>query len=179
MNGQALGEMSLDARIRKMRSYLLYGGAAFIILGLWDGIKTGLYMYFHPAEALEEFNSGDQLQNYDESMYYTIMVVIILAFFLIFFTLRVYIGLKAVSVARGRNTKARVYVVLTGLYTIGTVYTGIDEILHPVVREAHEAHLINFIIEASSLLVMIIIIVSSVSLWKLDKQKAATQAQGG
>lgn len=159
----------MEAAYRRHQTNLLFSGLAIMAFGLWSAIKLIMYMTLRP----EEIITTRGLEMLDPS---TAKVVMVVTFgIVIFFSLLVhfFIGSSAVRDAR-RKTKLRIpYIVLSALYVVSITMSSAQNILLLAGEGGREKLFTTFFIDATSILALVIIIVSSHKLNNIRKLQGA------
>ena len=148
-----------ESETRRHKSTLIYSGAAVIVLGIWGAIKLFALNQVDPA-GMQEY-----LAYYGSAASAVVMIAVELL-------IRLYIGLSAISEGKGKK-KGRAYLVVGGVYLVldFAVYVVLAVALfEPGIIGAVVA---SFIIDATSCIAMVLVIVASCKLRKLEKAGCA------
>jgi hypothetical protein len=158
--------------MRKYQTGLLVAGAATVILGVWDVIKTGMVILLNPnmARSLAAFWGFEDADMSEE------LVALLMFLILADFVLRVFVALSAFQEGLGQN-KGWLYVVIA----VGLIVSLISGIDSGSAGKGHAIHRIFDTIAASTLLdltsvaALLQVVVSSVMIKRIrKKQKNAT-----
>lgn len=160
----------MDAAYRKYQTNLLFSGLAIMAFGLWSAIKLIVYLTLYP----EQITAILHVEGLDEFM---LRIVTIIAFgTIIFFSLvmHFFIGSSAVRDAR-RKTKLRIpYIIVSVFYALSLFMSSAHALPRLNAEDGSEEMFTTFIIDATSILALVIIIVSSHKLNKIRKKQVTT-----
>ncbi|MCR5034747.1 MAG: hypothetical protein K6B42_04930 [Clostridia bacterium] len=160
----------MDSAYRKYQTNLLFSGLAIMAFGLWSAVKLIVYLTLHP----------ELITNYVaiEAVDFSVVKVVFYAIFglLILFSLLLhfFIGSSAVRDAR-RKTKLRTpYLIVSVLYGLSLFMSSAHALPILNAEGGSEKMFTTFIIDATSILALVIIIVSSHKLNKIRKMQLKT-----
>ena len=160
----------MDSAYRKYQTNLLFSGLAIIAFGLWSAVKLIVYLTLRP----EQITAILHVDGLDA---FTLRIVTIIAFGgIIFFSLLLhfFIGSSAVRDAR-RKTKLRVpYIIVSVLYALSLFMSSAHAVPLLNAEDGSDKMFTTFVIDATSILALVITIVSSHKLSKIRKMQVKT-----
>lgn len=151
---------SMEVEVRRRQRTLYYSGRAFILFGIWSGVKTFFQLYLNPINWKAIMDA--EMLDYEHAIrlfFYAIIVVSLTIDIL----LRLYIGISAIREGSGKR-KRITYVIFAGLYLLLTVLNYIP-LLTDADHNGWEIHTV-IIFDVSSSIALLSIIINS---WKLRK----------
>ncbi len=147
------------AKLRRTQDNLFVLGTSAIVFGLWNLIKFAIYYFFAFNEIKE--SAGDK--------YYLITAIVVWVIVFFSFLIRCFIGFSARAEGKGKR-KNVVYLVFAGM--IALVYFCIIafEVVYFIVRYDHIfTMIITLIIDVTSFVFLVELIVNSIKIRKLRK----------
>ncbi|MCR5303898.1 MAG: hypothetical protein K6E33_04985 [Lachnospiraceae bacterium] len=143
--------------LRRLGSYLKYAGRAVFFFGIWDAIKTVITMFLNPIvlgiQQKSDMNAEEQLT---QVLSFAVLGIVLWINILI----RFYIGRWAIKEGNGER-KGLFPLLVTCVYLV-IVMVSFVGVLKGFLETANmESFLISFIIELTSALALIIIVVCS------------------
>lgn len=162
----------MEAKIRQNQDILKISGKALIILGLWTIIRIFLLKFLDP-ELLNSFLAFPTSEYFDASSYGSmfVFVIVVLVVDLIF---RFVIGGMAISEGNGKK-RSVVYIILAILYTISSLGGNAFVVINLSEDVSVLTPLSSVLIDLTSCLALIAIIVSSISIRVLMKKAEKTE----
>lgn len=149
----------MEAKIRRTEDNLFVLGTSVIAFGLWNLIKFTVYFFF---------NSDDLKQAVDEK-YFMFSVIVVWVIFFISFLLRCFIGLSARAEGKGKR-KSVLYLVFTGIIMLVYSFLIIFEAVYFMVQFEHIfTMIVTLIIDVTSLVFLIELMINSIRIRKLRK----------
>ena len=176
---------------RKLRQYehiLAISGVGVVAFGLWSVVKAVLYFILFPNEEVEEqilsegFSSMEDAGLSDQHAL-IIIIIIVLVLMNLDFLLRLYVGKSAVADGRGTRKKRFVYVVWAMLIAAGLIFNMVSRWIMIGKGEASiwsnltDADSVSMIIDATSLLAVIELIVAAFMVRKLRRELSAGRTE--
>ncbi len=162
--------------IRKCQNTLIVVGAGIILFGIWTMVKTMGMLFLLRDETIAAFrNSVADIAGVSDETIFRAMVAITLIAAAVVLAVRAYIGLSAISEGRGKR-RSVIYLLLTGFLII----SGISSLATDFFSMSEPEQLGAFtndqsfsaaIIEATSLIMMTQMLVSSLKIRKLAHRK--------
>lgn len=143
-------------RLRKDRNILMTAGTGVLFFGIWSIVKTctGLFEsssdYFGDIQGIEEFGML-------EIILAAVFVSLILSFDLL---VRIYIGMNSRAEAGGKR-KGSFYLVVAGLLAFASVFFLNIELM-TLVKEFKLSTLVETIVELTSLIILIELMISAI-----------------
>ena len=162
----------MEAAYRKHQTNLLFSGLAIMAFGLWSAVKLIVYLTLHP-EVITNIVAVEALE-YSESKIKVFFFVFFGFFVFVSLMLHFFIGSSAVRDAR-RKTRLRIpYITVSVIYAFLLITNGVH-IFPTLAAEEGGGHLFTtIVIDATSLLALAIIVVSSHKLNKIRKKQVTT-----
>ncbi len=159
----------MDAKIRKNQNILITSGKALIIFGIWAIVRLVLYELLDPA-SLNALVLRPGVEIYKEESIEALFNLTIFSLFidLIF---RFFLGSAAISEGKGQN-RTPIYIVLDIIYVIFSVLSDAYFICSPGFFDFSLNSISSIFIDLTTIVALILIIVSSISLRKLKKNKS-------
>lgn len=153
-----------EIRLRRYQNLLTISGLGVIAFGAWSVLKTILLLFFR-KDYLERIP--------DDNLFRVILFVMIGGILLFDFAIRLFVGLSARAEGKGKK-KGYAYIViaiLMALFSLAslvmiffdTSYTSIPELI------------VSVIVEATSLIVIIELLVGAFTVKKLQKERGEVQ----
>ncbi len=170
-------------KLRKSQNTLIIVGAGMILFDIWSAVKALIVLLIGRADTIasvRENMTDDSLQLSDGAILAVTIIIFMLAV-LIELGIRVYIGLSAIAEARGKRS-GKLYLVLTVffiLFSFVTIAASIVALVTGAVKEGtsqEDVSMASIVIEVTSLIMMIQMIISAVRVKKYNK--AAAQKGG-
>lgn len=158
----------MDATIRRLQNNLITLGTGTIAFGIWTLIKFTLICTLLRSDYLEA-SGFSSYENFDLVFIITVMFTAIVDF-----TLRCIIGFSARSEGKGKK-KGWFYLITAAIIVllyIASVFAEVSAIIRS--EQDIPSQIITIIIDSTSTLLIIEIIVSSIRLKKLLKQRGGT-----
>lgn len=149
----------MEAKTRQTQDNLFVLGTSVIVFGLWNLIKFAIY-YFVASNEIKE-TVGDK--------YYLITAIMCWVVFFFSFALRCFIGFSARAEGKGKRKNA-VYLVFAGMIALVYFCVIAFEVAYIIIRHEHIfSMIITLIIDATSLVFLVELIVNSIKIRKLRK----------
>lgn len=149
----------MGAKIRRTQDNLFVLGTSVVVFGLWNLIKFAIY-YFVASNEIKEA-SGEK--------YYLITSIVCWVIFFFSFVLRCFIGFSARAEGKGKR-KNVVYLVFAGMIALVYFCVIAFEVAYFIVRHDHIfTMIVTLIIDVTSLVFLVELIVNSIRIRKLRK----------
>ena len=160
----------MDAAYRKYQTNLLFSGLAIMAFGLWSAVKLIVYLTLHP-EVITNIVAVEALDHSTRRVFFFVFFGF---FVFVSLMLHFFIGSSAVRDAR-RKTRLRIpYITVSVIYAFLLITNGVH-IFPTLAAEEGGGHLFTtIVIDATSLLALAIIVVSSHKLNKIRKKQVTT-----
>ena len=160
----------MEAAYRKHQTNLLFSGLAIMAFGLWSAVKLIVYLTLHP-EVITNIVAVEAL---DHSTMRVFFFVFFGFFVFVSLMLHFFIGSSAVCDAR-RKTRLRIPYITVSVFYAFLLITNGAHIFPTLAAEEGGGHLFTtIVIDATSLLALAIIVVSSHKLNKIRKKQVTT-----
>lgn len=162
--------------IRKCQNTLIVVGAGIILFGIWTMVKTMGMLFLLRDETIAAFrNSVADIAGVSDETIFRAMVAITLIAAAAVLAVRAYIGLSAISEGRGRK-RSMIYLLLTGILIISGISSLVTDFFSMSEPEqlgafTNDQSFSAAIIEATSLIMMTQMLVSSLKIRKLAHRK--------
>ena len=159
----------MDAAYRKQQTNLFFSGMAVIAFGLWSAVKLVVFMTMYPEQVME-------MLNYEEIPGVSLTVVLVLVIvFIVFFSLLLhfYIGMSAIRDARGKKKRRLPYIIVSVLYIVTLIMSCGQSVVNMFHVSDDTQWFSTYVIDMTSIMVLVIIIVSSGKMKKMRKLQEA------
>lgn len=152
----------MDKEIRRLENNLITLGTGVIAFGVWTFLKFVIYLIF-----------GNELDDQVTGIAKVVTIIILLILGALDMLLRLYIGASARSQGRGKK-KSGFYIVITALMILVLTLTiGIEVYSTLRLEGGLIDDVITLIIDVTSLVILVDLMVSAVRLRKLKKYNIA------
>ena len=152
----------MNAKARRLEINLMTLGTGVILFGVWSFIKLALTFLIYK----EDFG----VIGSDENM--AIAMIFIWALFVLAFLIYFYIGKSARSEGKGKH-KTIFYLIVTGAVILLGVASIVLEVIAVIpTPELYFSTGVSLIIDATSLVILIEVMINAISLRKLRKKEA-------
>ena len=170
-----------EIKLRKYEHTLVISGVGVIAFGIWSIIKAVLYLILIPVDQLKELQTTDEVSAMrdigltDRQTAY-IFAAVILFILVVDFMLRLYIGRSAFADGRRIRKKRLTYVVWAMIVSAGLIATTVSRIVklgageENVWRDVTAAGNVSIIVDITSLLALIEMIIAAFMVRKLRKE---------
>lgn len=154
--------MTQEARIRRLRDTLFIAGGAVIAFSVWALAKTALLLFISNDEQLSSsFGITGDVPAW-------IVITVALVFLTIDLVFRGYVGLSARAEGRGKK-KGPFYLIVATLAAIGNATSAFGAAFGTAMAASVFDAVVTIVIEATSLIALILVIYCSIRLRSLRK----------
>ena len=181
--------LNKEIKLRKYEHSMVVSGGGVIIFGVWSVVKAILFFIVSPAEQFQSIYSDEDAQelydigfsNTDASLFIFVAILIILIVDLL---LRFYVGRSAILVGRRMRKKEIMYIVIAiflGLVLFAGFFARIlfaQDYIAGVKTTAWSTGNVSSIVDLTSLLALIELIVSSFKVRRLRKELGIENVEG-
>lgn len=154
--------MAERAQTRRLQDALYIAGGAVVAFGVWSLAKIGLFLKFADEEMLSWLLGLDKA-SLTTAVYLTLLVIV-----LIDVGVRVYIGMSARAEGRGEK-KGPFYLVVAAVVATANASSLAAIALSATPGLSPLSMLVPVAIEATAIAALVLVIYSSICLWRMDK----------
>ena len=154
----------MEKELRKHKINLGISGAAVIVFGVWTIVKILIYFFASTEDFFSLFGAMQILDPAERAITITIFIVLVL----IDLGLRLFIGLSARAESKGKK-KSVVYLIFAALMILGSVFLNVffaSDLFTGSILDG----IISIILECTSVLAFVEVIVSSVGIRRTIKK---------
>ena len=168
---QGKTQQSLETRVRRRRIALIIAGRGVILFGLWTLVRTILMITLSGDSVIRQYvGNGGDMTNLTPGIVYICLIIIAC----IDVILRLFVGLSAISEGKGRKVRY-VYLVLAfimAIFAVTDYFLRVYGLYKGYYTHDYSlSHIAERIVDLTSLITTIDLIVQSFSLKKLMKEQ--------
>ncbi len=156
----------MDAKIRKYQDILRISGKAVVLFGVWSIIRLLVLKFFDP-DTIEAAFINPALGINDKGMADMVFDIAIITL-IIDLVFRLIIGRCAVSEGEGKK-RSVVYIIFAIIYVVYTIVIEVLDIVNPFRRDIDLLYISTWVIDLTTCMAIIEIVISSIKLRKLKK----------